>query len=444
MTQANISCFLLFVFSLFPTTPLIAAESSLRFQEYLEKADNHLKAQRHFEAGDALKEASKIGGAQHPSIHMRLGVLYYDLGLIPEAISEGENAVALSPSSRWYKFDLAKFYLVDKQYPKAEEQLMTLLKLDPGFTLGYYYLAVLYYRNYDFDMAWLSLRRASLLGHRDKHLEEVLTTHTSKPTENFDKIPHNDKIFRFIKCSSEGEVKTTLNEIINGKQFENIELDLKKENNGETNFGVITLKELQGLVREPIPSQQPYSQPIVVRTTSGYRIIQRIAPFDPVFWRTTLGNSPTTVNLTPSPAITSIPREDTSAVPISSMEESKERLTTQLAAYYAIESWKNAWQSANVSKYFAAYSNKFTPPENMDLNTWRKKREKSLTRPKFIHVIIKNPIIEPLKDGQLLITFNQTFESDIYQDTVIKTLIMAKEVGGWKILEERTAQEFSQ
>ena len=118
-------------------------------------------------------------------------------------------------------------------------------------------------------------------------------------------------------------------------------------------------------------------------------------------------------------------------------------MATQLAAYYALESWKSAWQSADVTKYLAAYSNKFTPSDSMDLATWKKKRTASLIRPKFIHVTIKDPVVELLTNNRLLITFTQKFESDAYQDTVIKTLTMEKETGSWKISEERTVQELS-
>ncbi|MBU1567299.1 MAG: hypothetical protein KJ630_16960 [Proteobacteria bacterium] len=118
-------------------------------------------------------------------MHMRPALLYYDLGLIPEAITEGEKAVALAPLSKWYKYDLAKFYYVDKQYLKAEQQFISLLKLDPGFTFGYYYLAELYFRNKNFDMAWLSFQRARLLGFQGTHLEEKLAPHTKKPLEDF-------------------------------------------------------------------------------------------------------------------------------------------------------------------------------------------------------------------------------------------------------------------
>ncbi|MBU1567300.1 MAG: hypothetical protein KJ630_16965 [Proteobacteria bacterium] len=108
---------------------------------------------------------------------------------------------------------------------------------------------------------------------------------------------------------------------------------------------------------------------------------------------------------------------------------------------FGLESWKNAWQATDVTKYLTAYSSEFTPPDNMDIVTWKKKRTTCLTRPKFIHVTIKDPVIELLTDTHLLMTFIQGFESDTYQDSVIKILTMVLENGSWKIREERSVQE---
>jgi hypothetical protein len=124
-----------------------------------------------------------------------------------------------------------------------------------------------------------------------------------------------------------------------------------------------------------------------------------------------------------------------------SSRDEKLLLSSQLAAFYALESWKNAWRAADVPRYLAAYSRRFTPSDNMDLATWKKKRADSLTRPKFIRLEIRDPVVEMLSDHQLLITFTQSFESDTFQDAVIKTLTMENEEDGWKILEERTVQE---
>ncbi len=464
MNTLNLTFTLLLSLSLALATPLSAADEGLNFKEQLEKANDFIKIYRHFEAGDALKEATKLGGAKHPSLHMRLGILFYGLGLIPEAIAEGEKAVALAPSSKWYKYDLAKFYYVDKQYLKAEEQFITLLKLDPGFTLGYYYLTELYFRSKDYDMAWLSFQRARLLGHQGKQLEEKLAPHTKKPAEDFTKISESNMIVRFIKLSSEEEAMTILDEISKGMLFENLELELKKEKAGAADFGVININELQDSVADSLRSRQPYSPPVVMKTESDYRIMQRITPFDPVAWRTNVGatsaspkdfnkkppviavasrkNDTETTTLVP-PSVTAAPiavKASTTEIQQAPEGKEKEQLATQLAAYYALESWKNVWQAADIPKYFAAYSSTFTPPDNIDHATWKKKRTASLTRPKFIHVTIKDPVVELVTDNHLLITFTQSFQSDTYQDVVIKILTMVKEKGGWKISDERSAE----
>ena len=96
--------------SFLSSTVVMADDTASSFKNYLEQANDYIKSYRHYEASDALKEATKLGGAEHPSLHMRLGILYYGLGLIPEAIEQGERAIHLAPASKWYKFDLAKFY----------------------------------------------------------------------------------------------------------------------------------------------------------------------------------------------------------------------------------------------------------------------------------------------------------------------------------------------
>lgn len=465
MNKGNFTFTLLLALSLALATPLSAADQSLRFKEQLEKANDCIKVHRHFEAGDALEEATKLGGAKNPSLHMRLGFLYYDLGLIPEAIAEGEKAVALAPLSKWHKYDLAKFYYVDKQYSKAEKQFISLLQLDPGFTLGYYYLAELYFRNKDYDMAWLSFQRAHLLGFQGKHLEEKLAPHTKKPTEDFTKIPKNTMLVRFIKPSSNEEAKTILDEIGKGKLFENLELERTQEKVGAADFGVMSINELKDSVAESLRGRPPYSPPVIMNSESHFRIMQLIAPFDPVAWRTATGvtsasfkdsqvsppvaavvtakndTEESTSPVTPSTTAAPIAVKKTSAeIPQNSTGKDKEQLATQLAAYYALESWKNSWQAADIPKYFAAYSSAFSPPDNMDLATWKKKRTASLTRPKFIHVTIKDPVVELVTDNHLLITFTQSFQSDTYQDMVVKILTMVKEEGSWKISDERSAQ----
>lgn len=430
-----------------------AAEEPVNFREQVEKSTELIKSYRHFEAADILKEATKLAGDRHPSLHMRLAILYYGLGLLPEAIAEGERAVALAPSSKWYKFDLGKFYYVDKQYSKAEQQFVALLTQDPGFTLGYPYLAELYFRNKNFDMAWLSLQRARLLGYQGKHLDERLNRHTRKTAESFDDPSPETLLFRFIRLDSEEEAKSCLAQILKGKLFENIELDLKREKARETDFGVLTIDTVKDADAALLRQQQPFAPPVVIGAGSDFRIVQRIAPFDPQRWRA-MAAAP--LRHEQEPFAMASAKENASASPgtqsqtasISPIEVriSKEQqlLSSQLEAFYALESWKNAWQSADVESYLAAYSTQFIPANGQSLSVWKTQRSTSLIKPQFIYLKINNPVIERLHDGRLQITFIQHFTSNIYKDTVRKALIMARENERWKIREERTLEVLEQ
>ena len=121
----------------------------------------------------------------------------------------------------------------------------------------------------------------------------------------------------------------------------------------------------------------------------------------------------------------------------------KQLLSSKLAAIYAVENWKMAWTEQNVDEYLTAYSNTFTPPDGLNLETWEKKRHRSLTKTSFIHIDIKDLVVETLNDKQLQVTFKQSYESDNYQDVVLKRLTMSKETKGWKIIEEKVIQKLT-
>lgn len=466
-TLLLIACFFLTPYT------CLASEEQLSFKEYLAKANEHIKAYRHFEASDALKEATKLGGDRHPSLYMRLAILYYGLGLIPEAISEGEKAVALAPSSKWYKYDLAKFYFVDKQYDKAEEMFNRLLQLDPGFTFGYFYLAKLFFEKGEYDLAWLSLQRAKKLGHKGTLLEKKLAALTSKPVEDTEG-EKSGELFRFIKLSSPEKAKEVLDKIWNGRLFENLELELKKDKNVDADFGVMVLGELKESVAASLKNSAVYGSPVIIRTGPDYRIMQRILPFHPDEWKTIADKSPAPPSqesaVAPHPpevAVAQAPRAAQEPSPIAAVSpnppdakspdtagimsaakpivpqgtEGKKDFSNKLAAFYALESWKDSWVSQDIEGYLAAYSANFIPAKGLDRTSWEKKRRRSLSRPSFIEIHLEDPVVEMLAPNQLLATFKQSYRSNSYQDVVIKTLTMEKEADGWKIIRERVVKK---
>lgn len=442
----------------------LAAEQSPAFKEPLDRANELIRSYRHFEAADALKEATTMAGDKHPSLHMRLGILYYGLGLIPEAIAEAQKAVALAPTSKWYKYDLAKFYYVDKQYARAEQQFLDLLAQDPGFTLGYSYLAELYTRNKNYDMAWLSLQRARLLGHQGRRLEEKLATRSSKPTENFLLLPPERSLFRYIKLPSEQEAKNVLAEIAGGKLFENLELELKKDKSGDMVFGLLGIAEIKDTATAAsLRNQVPFASPTLIAGEEGALIVQKIAPFDIKAWRALVAAPPQkpppaskeTIPQASAPTVTEpaakqavltaqatepatqLAQPATTSQDTEPSTKALQHLSLQLEAFYALEAWKNAWQAADIAAYLDAYSERFTPSTPISLETWKNQRIASLTRPKFIHLKIDSPVVDLQTDDRLQITFTQHFQSDSYRDSVYKALVMVREMERWKISEER-------
>ncbi len=420
----------IFILLLLPSLFPARADDAVVCRQYIKIASKQIKTDHHFEASDSLRKAIDLDGSKHPSLHMKLAVLYYSLSLIPDAIREGEKAVSLSPSSKWFRYDLAKFYFANNQLDRAEKHFTTLLSLDPGFTFGYYYLAEVYILKQRYDMAWLSLSRAKSLGFKGTFLEEKLLPLTKKPTEHFKKTT-DDKLFRFIKLASREKAEEVLQNIRSGKLFEKMELQLKKNHVSGFGSGIMTLSELKKSLADTLKTSKPYSSPQIIKTGSDYRIMQRIMPFDPSAWQAQFSR-PTDPRKKSAEKKTENPFRKTPTT--------ENLFSARLAAFYALENWKDSWENGDLKAYFDAYSDSFIPPDQTGLARWKKKRKNSLTRPKFIHIDLIDPVIEMIQPDKIAITFQQIYESDRYADTVIKKLTFNREQNGWKIIREETVQ----
>lgn len=415
------------------------------FQEYLEIANKNIKINRLLEGAEALKKATELSGSKHPLLHRRLATLYYGMGLIPEAIHEGETAVELEPSSPWYKYDLAKFYYVDKQYAKAEQQFTALLQLKPGFTLAYYYLGEIFYHERHYRLAWQALRRAQLLGYRGNSLQEKLLTRSEKHLDSPISDETAPSLFRFIKANSTEQAQALLTEIREGKLFEYLELKAEKEDH-TLECGIMLLDELKDSIADHLREKSPYSPPEIVQTGDTYLIMQRILPFNKRLWEQPQTSGHEGISKPPSEIHPTPPPLEPPATAVKSRhlaEETPEEpmlFSSKIASLYAIENWKEAWVNQNVADYLKSYSHKFTPPTDLSLKEWQEKRREALTRPGFIKITIADQVIETLSATQLLATFKQTYRSDTYYDEVVKTLTMEKEDSGWKIVDERVVR----
>ncbi len=275
--------FLSAILVLLPYSQLHAENRKATIKGFLKKANAYYTNNRPFDAINTLRDAIKKN-ADHPQVRVQLSILYYGLGLLDEAIAAAEQAVKMDPGSEKNRFDLAKFYLVDKQYSQAENQFTYILRRNPGFTLGYYYLGLTYYRQGKDIMARLCIQRAKKLGHRGSMIEEKLGASSLNIKDSLPATQKKEPLYRFIVVSSKEEAETILSKLRQGKLFDVLVIENKNKNK-QVDSGLIMLSEFKTSIADSVKDLQPFSEPVIIHTDPDYRIIQRIASFDTQSWK---------------------------------------------------------------------------------------------------------------------------------------------------------------
>lgn len=101
-----------------------------------------------------------------------------------------------------------------------------------------------------------------------------------------------------------------------------------------------------------------------------------------------------------------------------------------------IGSWSSAWSSQDVEAYLSFYASDFRPTRGLSRSAWVAQRRDRVARPQFIRVDITDLFVDVSSANSARAVFKQDYASPGYQDTVIKTLNLAKENGAWKIQRE--------
>lgn len=102
-----------------------------------------------------------------------------------------------------------------------------------------------------------------------------------------------------------------------------------------------------------------------------------------------------------------------------------------------LETWAATWSERDEDAYFSLYAEDFVPPGGGSRAEWEKRRRLLMGQAKSIEVKIESPVVEAGPDGTSVVTFNQYYRSDTYQDAVRKQLRMVERDGRWLIIEER-------
>ena len=103
-----------------------------------------------------------------------------------------------------------------------------------------------------------------------------------------------------------------------------------------------------------------------------------------------------------------------------------------------LTAWSQAWSSKNVDGYFAAYADDFAPERGQSLEAWQGQRRGRIEKPQSISVRALNPQITMADANRAVLSFQQAYQSDNFNDQVTKVLELKRVDGGWKITREYT------
>ena len=105
----------------------------------------------------------------------------------------------------------------------------------------------------------------------------------------------------------------------------------------------------------------------------------------------------------------------------------------------ALNGWASAWSKRNVDAYLAFYAKDFKTPKGEPRAEWEQGRRTRILAPKSISVETDSPKVSMTGDKQASVTFRQRYNSDNINANSMKTLVLVKTDGGWRIQQEKVA-----
>jgi uncharacterized protein (TIGR02266 family) len=109
-----------------------------------------------------------------------------------------------------------------------------------------------------------------------------------------------------------------------------------------------------------------------------------------------------------------------------------------------VENWSLAWAQQRMDDYLSYYAKDFEPGGGMTRTDWEAFRNERVLGPEYIFMAVSGLNWSAQDEEEAQTTFIQTYRSDRYSDTVLKTLDLVWEDERWKILRERVRGDVAQ
>ncbi|MBE9395643.1 TolC family protein [Pontibacterium sp. N1Y112] len=114
-------------------------------------------------------------------------------------------------------------------------------------------------------------------------------------------------------------------------------------------------------------------------------------------------------------------------------EYDAEQASAELLA--TIDRWADAWRNKDVSTYLNQYTSDF-PGNARAHSRWAKERSMRLQEPRYIELELDKTMIQEQSADAAMVSFEQLYKSNLYNDRVRKVLRLKREQDEWKIVAE--------
>jgi hypothetical protein len=101
-----------------------------------------------------------------------------------------------------------------------------------------------------------------------------------------------------------------------------------------------------------------------------------------------------------------------------------------------VKAWAAAWSKRDLNGYLAFYADDYAPA-GTNRADWVEVRKGRLTKPAFIRVGVSGISVK-MVDKKAVVSFKQTYESNLLKGVSAKTLVFRQIGNAWKIVEENS------
>lgn len=102
-----------------------------------------------------------------------------------------------------------------------------------------------------------------------------------------------------------------------------------------------------------------------------------------------------------------------------------------------VAAWADAWSRKDAKTYLAFYASDFRTPGGESRAAWAAERTRRVNKAGKINVTIENARVTPEGADQVAVRFRQHYKSATLSSSSNKTLLLTRQNGQWKILQER-------